>query len=48
MKLTRYKIWIVLAIGAGERFLAAAQSNSVPGPTDYSRVQPVHHRAEHF
>lgn len=36
MKLMRYKIWLALALGLAGGFSAAAQSNGVPGPTDYS------------
>jgi hypothetical protein len=37
MKLTRYKKWTVLALALANGFFAAAQSNGVPGPTDYAR-----------
>ena len=36
MKLTRYKKWLALALGLANGFLAAAQSNGVPGATDYA------------
>src|ERR1017187_1186083 len=36
MKPTRYKKWAVLALALANGFLAAAQSNGVPGPTAYS------------
>jgi len=36
MKLTRFKKWTVLALALANGFFAAAQSNDVPGPTDYS------------
>jgi len=36
MKLTRYKKWTVLVLALANGFFAAAQSNGVPGPTDYS------------
>ena len=48
MKPTQYKKWLVLALALVNGLFAAAQSNGVPGPTDYSAVQPVHHRAQHF
>jgi hypothetical protein len=35
MKPTRYKKWAVLALALANGFFAAAQSNSVPGPTAY-------------
>jgi hypothetical protein len=35
MKLTRCKKWTVLALALANGFLAAAQSNGVPGPADY-------------
>ncbi len=37
MKPTRLKKWAVLALALGSGFLAAAQSNGVPGPTDYAQ-----------
>jgi hypothetical protein len=37
MKLTRYKKWLVLALTLANGFFAGAQSNGVPGPTDYAR-----------
>jgi hypothetical protein len=37
MKPTRYKKWAVLALALASGFFAAAQSNGVPGPTDYGR-----------
>jgi hypothetical protein len=36
MKPTRYKKWAVLALALANGFVAAAQSNGVPGPTAYS------------
>lgn len=36
MKPTRYIKWAVLALALANGFLASAQSNGVPGPTDYS------------
>jgi len=37
MKLTRYKKWAALALALANGFLASAQPNRVPGPTDYER-----------
>jgi hypothetical protein len=37
MKPTRYKIWAVLALALANGFIATAQPNRVPGPTDYER-----------
>jgi hypothetical protein len=37
MKLTRSIKWLALALALANGFFAAAQSNSVPGPADYSR-----------
>ena len=37
MKPTRYKKWAVLALALANGFLASAQPNRVPGPTDYER-----------
>jgi hypothetical protein len=37
MKPTRYKKWAVLVLALANGFLADAQSNGVPGPTDYGR-----------
>jgi hypothetical protein len=37
MKLTRHKKWAVLALALANGFIAAAQSNGVPGPQDYGR-----------
>jgi hypothetical protein len=37
MKPTRYKKWAVLALALANGFIAAAQSNGVPGPQDYAR-----------
>jgi hypothetical protein len=37
MKPTQYKKWAVLALALANGFFAAAQPNSVPGPTDYGR-----------
>jgi len=36
MKLTRCKKWAALALALANGFFAAAQSNGVPGPSDYS------------
>jgi hypothetical protein len=37
MKTTRYLKWTVLALALANGWSAAAQSNRVPGPTDYTR-----------
>jgi hypothetical protein len=37
MKTTRYLKWTVLALALANGWSAAAQSNRVPGPTDYAR-----------
>jgi hypothetical protein len=37
MKPTRYKKWAVLALALANGFIAAAQSNGVPGPNDFER-----------
>jgi hypothetical protein len=37
MKTTRYLKWTVLALALANGWSAAAQSNRVPGPTDYGR-----------
>jgi hypothetical protein len=37
MKPTRYKKWAVLALALANGFIAGAQSNRVPGPTEYER-----------
>jgi len=37
MKTTRSKIWAVLALALANGWFAAAQSNTVPGPTDYAQ-----------